>query len=277
MRVKDQPSGIISNYTEFPAPTPLADRFLCFWTQTIVGSKGSYEHRVLPDGCIDIVVINVEEPMVVGPWTGPLVARFAAGTTITGARLRPGFASCLLGMPASELLNQSIPTVDAKGAARSIRLENLIAHPNSAARRSALAEALCLGRRPLTGSGCPGQHPLACPQSARPYSAIESMDRDKRASASSAIFGCHWLQSKDLSIGAAVPAPSQGSACDGRGAKLGGSRLHCRLRRSSPYDSRSPASCRPPSHGAAPFGRINLEDVRFVQDVIVLNNLLFDP
>jgi len=46
-------------------------------------------------------------------------------------------------MPASELLNQSIPTADARGAARSIRLENLIAQPNSAARRSALAEALC--------------------------------------------------------------------------------------------------------------------------------------
>jgi hypothetical protein len=55
MRVEDQPPGALSEYREFLAPAQLADRFLCFWTQTIVGSQGTYEHRVLPDACIDIV------------------------------------------------------------------------------------------------------------------------------------------------------------------------------------------------------------------------------
>jgi hypothetical protein len=37
--------GILSEYREFPAPAPLATRFRCFWTQTIIGSQGTYEHR----------------------------------------------------------------------------------------------------------------------------------------------------------------------------------------------------------------------------------------
>jgi len=32
------------------------------WTQAIIRPHGTYPHRVLPDGCIDIVLIN-EEPL----------------------------------------------------------------------------------------------------------------------------------------------------------------------------------------------------------------------
>ncbi len=108
----------------------------------IHGTQGAYEHRVLPDGCIDIVLINDEPPMVFGPWTVPFVARLAVGTIITGARLRPGHASCLLGMPVSELLNRAIPMAALKGALQSMRLEKVIEQPNAAARRSALAQVL---------------------------------------------------------------------------------------------------------------------------------------
>jgi AraC-like DNA-binding protein len=97
---------------------------------------------VLPDTCIDIVLINDEPPMVVGPWNVSFMARLAVGTSITGARLHPGRASCLLGMPASELLNQTIPIAAVKGAMRSMRLEEVIAQPNAAARRSALIRVL---------------------------------------------------------------------------------------------------------------------------------------
>jgi len=98
----------VSDYREFPVPARLADHFLCFWTQVILSSR-EYAHRVLPDGCIDIVFINDEGPIVVGPWTDPFTATFAAGTTIVGVRLRPGYAPCVLGIPAAELLNRSMP------------------------------------------------------------------------------------------------------------------------------------------------------------------------
>ena len=90
---------VCSYYREFPAPDNLANYFLCFWTQTIVGLKNEYAHRVLPDGCIDIVFINDESPIVVGPWTESFVVRLAVGTKILGARLRPGCAASFLGVP----------------------------------------------------------------------------------------------------------------------------------------------------------------------------------
>jgi AraC-like DNA-binding protein len=132
----------LAEYREFLPPALLADHFLCFWTQTVIGSKGVHEHRVLPDACIDIVLLNDEPPMVVGLWTVPFLARLPVGTNITGARLHPGRASSLLGMPASELLNQTIPVAAVEGAMRNIRLEKVMEEPNSAAQRSTLGQVL---------------------------------------------------------------------------------------------------------------------------------------
>jgi len=148
MSLDDQPPRPVSEYREFMAPAPLAASFLCLWSQTISGSRGVYQHRVLPDGCIDIVFINEEPPIVVGPWTVSFVARLAAGSNITGARLHPGRASSLLGIPASELLNQSIPVADIRGAAPKMRFEKVIGQPNAAARRCAVAQALLASIEP---------------------------------------------------------------------------------------------------------------------------------
>jgi AraC-like DNA-binding protein len=165
-RLDYQPPEPLSEYKEFFAPPQLASNFLCFWTQTIVGSQGVFEHRVLPDACIDVVLIDDEPPMVVGPWTVPFVARLAAGTSITGVRLRPGRASCLLGIPASELLNQIIPTEAVKGAVQKMRLEQVTEQPGAAARRFALTQVLSASvedspsdRAVLAGIGWLSRHP----------------------------------------------------------------------------------------------------------------------
>ncbi len=162
----DKPQGSLSEYKEFLPPAPLAARFLCFWTQTISGSRGN-EHRVLPDACIDIVLIDDQPPFVVGPWTASFVARFAAGTTVTGARIHPGCAPCLLGILASELLNQNIPLRDIGGVMQGVRLEKVSEQPNAAARRSALAQVLSasaknpapVDRAVLAGIQWLGRHP----------------------------------------------------------------------------------------------------------------------
>ena len=70
---------VSSHYRESPVPISLANYFLCFGKQVIIGSV-SYVHRVLPDACVDIVFINDAPPVVVGPWTDPFVVRFPAGT-----------------------------------------------------------------------------------------------------------------------------------------------------------------------------------------------------
>jgi AraC-like DNA-binding protein len=130
-----------SDYREFPSPRRLAGHFLCFWTQSIIGLQGEYRHLVLPDGCIDIVFINDDPPVVVGPWTGPFVIPLAAGTKIVGARLHPGRAPSLLGLPAAELRNSSVLLTDIWGRA-SERFTHIPNEPGLPERMSGLAEAL---------------------------------------------------------------------------------------------------------------------------------------
>lgn len=130
-----------SNYREFTVPAQLANHFLCFWTQAIVDSQ-EYAHPVLPDACIDIVFINKEPPIVVGPWTKPFIARLAAGTRIIGARLRPGYASSVLGIPASELLNRSIPLRSLWDSRRTEPFAHVSHEQSPTASRLALSQAL---------------------------------------------------------------------------------------------------------------------------------------
>jgi AraC-like DNA-binding protein len=104
-----QGQAVVSEYREFPPPAPLASHLLCLWTQSVAGSGSPYAHRVLPDGCVDIVFINDEPPVVVGPYTECFIARLPPGAAVVGARFHPGRAVGLLGHPASDFLNQSVP------------------------------------------------------------------------------------------------------------------------------------------------------------------------
>src|SRR5215472_9105773 len=140
MKVDARPRHVFSEYREFPAPPSLANHFLCFWKQEIVGS-GEYAHRVLPDACMDIVFINDAPPVVVGPWTDPFVARFPAGTKIVGARLLPGLAPSVLGIPATELLNQSAPLSEVWSTNRA-RITLPLNEPTVVSQESILARAL---------------------------------------------------------------------------------------------------------------------------------------
>ena len=105
----DRAEAGISKYREYPPPLPLKGHLMCLWTQSVTGSENPYAHRVLPDGCIDIVFMNHEPPVVVGPYLKCFIARLPPGAVIVGARFHPGRAIGLLGHPASVLLNQSVP------------------------------------------------------------------------------------------------------------------------------------------------------------------------
>lgn len=130
---RSQNMGIaISDYREFQPPPALAECLLCFWTQT-VGSSSKFTQRVLPDCCVDIIVIN-GAPMVIGPWTESFVADLPPGTTILGARCHPGLASGLLGMPASELLNQSVPLCEIWGSAEAAQFAQIVNETTFSAR-----------------------------------------------------------------------------------------------------------------------------------------------
>lgn len=139
------PRPLPSEYREFAAPARLASHFRCFWTQTIAGARGDYTQRVLPDGCVDLVLIDDSPVAVVGPWTEPFIARLAPGTSILGARFHPGRAASLLGLPASEILNRSEELRAVSGKAAGDRLDRVYEQVTQDARRAALIEALLTG------------------------------------------------------------------------------------------------------------------------------------
>lgn len=102
-------------YREHPPPPALAAQVLCVWSQQI-GADG-VQHRVLPDGCADVVWIGDAPPAVAGPATGPVIVPLAPHTQIVGIRLRHGAVPAALGLPASELLDRDTPLADLWGAA----------------------------------------------------------------------------------------------------------------------------------------------------------------
>jgi AraC-like DNA-binding protein len=132
----------ISDYREFQPPSLLANYCLCLWTQRIVGSRGEFAQRVLPDGCIDIVLINDQAPVVIGPWTEPFVAHLAPSTMIVGVRCHPGCAPSLLRLPASTLLNGSVMLRDIWGSTASSRFARIAGESTLPARRLAMEAAL---------------------------------------------------------------------------------------------------------------------------------------
>jgi AraC-like DNA-binding protein len=137
---KHETGVAISAYREFqPSPT-LAEHVLCLWVQTISPSS-EFTQRVLPDCCVDILLMN-GFPMVIGPWTEPFDADLPSGTTILGARCHPGLASSLLGMPVSELLNQSAPLCDLWNSRRTAAYARIAEQTTLFAQVSAMEVAL---------------------------------------------------------------------------------------------------------------------------------------
>jgi AraC-like DNA-binding protein len=133
------------SYREYPPPPALAEHLVCIWTQVVPRGAEPFTHRVLPDGCIDIVLINEETPLIAGPWTEPFTVSFAPGTAVVGARWYPGRASSLLRLNAAALLNQSVALGDVWSRTSRAPIEQIAGEPTLAARRVALETAL-LGR-----------------------------------------------------------------------------------------------------------------------------------
>jgi AraC-like DNA-binding protein len=147
-----------STYRErLPIPA-LADHVLCVWSQVIGAGEAIYRHRVLPDGCADLVWIGADPAVVAGPATGPVIVPLAPGTIVVGLRLRPGAAAAVLGPPADELLDRDTPLCDIWGAATAA-LSMRVTEAASVEAKLGTAEAL-LARR-LGAADPPDRHVAA--------------------------------------------------------------------------------------------------------------------
>src|SRR4051812_25714995 len=95
----------VHDVRERPPPPALARHVACVWTQTVSPDSRSFVHRKAPHGSVELVCAVGAMPRILGPQTGPIEESLAPGTTIAGVRLRPEAAACVLGLPASELID----------------------------------------------------------------------------------------------------------------------------------------------------------------------------
>ncbi len=101
-------------YRELAPPPILAPFVECFWTHRAAADEGPSRVRVLPDGCIDIL-IDLEaqaDPRVVGAMTRAQVIETSSAIDLLAVRFRPGGAAAILGLPAHELTDRTVPLAD---------------------------------------------------------------------------------------------------------------------------------------------------------------------
>lgn len=96
-------------YRECVPTGPVAGLVECAW-QGRSGPAGS-EQRVLPDGCMDLIVLD-GRLVVAGPDTAAHLAAGAPGAVSTGLRFRPGALPALLGVPADAVRDRRVPLTE---------------------------------------------------------------------------------------------------------------------------------------------------------------------
>jgi len=123
------PAAATVAYREWAPPPALAPWVRRVWALTVPDASGP--GRVLPDGCMDIVVLG-GTLLVAGPDTGPVPIARRAGETVIGVRFHPGAGPAVLGPRASELRDARVP-LDAVWGRAGRELEERVAAASPAA------------------------------------------------------------------------------------------------------------------------------------------------
>jgi AraC-like DNA-binding protein len=131
--------GQVRTYAEVAPPVRLGADVQCLWWSAFSGVT-----PILPDGCLDLIVTREPDRVfVAGPDTRAVLAE-PMSTPTYGIRFRPGRAHRVLGLPASELLDQRIDLADLWGAEGARQTERLLAGPEQLA--AVVAERLARTR-----------------------------------------------------------------------------------------------------------------------------------
>lgn len=121
--------GDFKLYREVLPCSELNNFIECFWQSDIEASISQpTEHRVLPDGCLDLIfdlTPGRENGYWVGTMTTALIVKNTTPSSLLGIRFLPGGASSLLLCPASAIKDQRI-SIDDLTPSFSPLLESLI-------------------------------------------------------------------------------------------------------------------------------------------------------
>jgi AraC-like DNA-binding protein len=103
---------------ERPPPPAAAPYLRCTWIQRVSPAGPPYSHRILPNGCVELSAdLRSGRLVASGPRRQPRQALLAPGTTLVGVRFRLGAATAMLGVSASELVDQEVELADLWGHA----------------------------------------------------------------------------------------------------------------------------------------------------------------
>jgi AraC-like DNA-binding protein len=144
------------SYRELAPPPHLAEAVECFWTME---SSASFCHRVLPDGCADIIFSRDSGKAsltAVGTMTQFADFQIPPGQLTVGMRFRPGMWAEHFGVPSPEITDRLLPLEDLWGA----RGRALLMQMADAASPRQCAEVLGWALRPAA-SRTPIQRALA--------------------------------------------------------------------------------------------------------------------
>jgi AraC-like DNA-binding protein len=114
------------DYRERRAPSALSPWVECSWELRLDRGEPPHAHRVLPDGCIDLVWTTDAGLTLVGPNPTAFMAELPPGTSAVGVRMHPGGAPSLLGVSAPALLDARVKPSELWGASGE-RLEQEVA------------------------------------------------------------------------------------------------------------------------------------------------------
>jgi AraC-like DNA-binding protein len=136
------------SYREFPPPADLARWVACFWQiQGAPAAGTSCSHRVLPDGCADLLFDlgaarqrGGTQGEVVGPMSRAFVVELRGPVDLLGVRFRAGAIGAFAGVPAQQLLDTAAVIGDLP-AGLAVSVAELAEETTSAARVGLVASA----------------------------------------------------------------------------------------------------------------------------------------
>jgi AraC-like DNA-binding protein len=153
-----------ATYRELAPPPTLGPWVEGLWQRRAPAGAAHDVHRVLPDGCIDLIWSDGMGLLAVGPNRTAFLARMAPGEGAVGVRFRPGGAPALLRVAADALLDLRAPAAEVWGPDAE-RLEDAVARARRPGERRELLLDW-LGRRvpraprpdPLVAAAIAGLH-----------------------------------------------------------------------------------------------------------------------
>jgi AraC-like DNA-binding protein len=108
----------------------LAGLASCVWVQQVSPEGAEYEHRTVPNGCVEVACMKGTDVVsLVGPRQGPVIERLPPGSTVVGVRFRPGVPVAILGAAVPELVGLDLTLDQAWGRSAATLTERIALAP----------------------------------------------------------------------------------------------------------------------------------------------------